>query len=99
MASKSVLSIASIAVAMSVIACAPSHAQSARRIEMAELHKKCEQGLAENKQRHVDWRKLHPDWWWWERSADRTDHPSPKPLSFVRKFINTRWCSDWALMR
>jgi hypothetical protein len=24
--------------------------------------------IGENKQRHVDWRKLHPDWWWWERS-------------------------------
>jgi hypothetical protein len=80
MASKSVLAAASIAVAISVVASAPSQAQSARQIEMAELHKKCEQGrsrracirfgilIGENRQRHTDWRKLHPDWWWWEKS-------------------------------
>jgi hypothetical protein len=34
-----------------------------------------------------------------QQLADRTDHPCPKPLAFVRKLINTRWCSDWALTR
>jgi hypothetical protein len=23
--------------------------------------------LGENRERHAEWRKLHADWWWWER--------------------------------
>jgi hypothetical protein len=23
--------------------------------------------IGENRQRHADKRRLHPDWWWWER--------------------------------
>jgi hypothetical protein len=23
--------------------------------------------LGQNQERHAEWRRLHPDWWWWER--------------------------------
>jgi hypothetical protein len=23
--------------------------------------------IGENRRRHAEWRRLHPEWWWWER--------------------------------
>jgi hypothetical protein len=42
------------------------------------LHQLCNQGdrracvrfgilIGENRQRHPDWRRVHADWFWWER--------------------------------
>ena len=52
-------------------------AQSAREAEMIGFHQLCNKGdrkacvrfgimIGENRERHVEWRRLHPDWWWWE---------------------------------
>ena len=49
-----------------------------REAEIVGLHQLCDRGdrkacvrfgmlLGESKERHVEWRRLHPDWWWWER--------------------------------
>lgn len=46
--------------------------------ELTRLHGLCNQGyrpacirfgviLGRNQERHAEWRRLHPDWWWWER--------------------------------
>jgi hypothetical protein len=53
-------------------------AQSARDAELIGFHQLCDKGdrkacirfgimLGENRQRHADWRKAHPEFWWWER--------------------------------
>jgi hypothetical protein len=53
-------------------------AQNAREAEMIGFHQLCERGdrkacvrfgmlLGENRARHGEWRRLHADWWWWER--------------------------------
>jgi hypothetical protein len=53
-------------------------AQSATEAEMIGFHQLCEKGdrracvrfgilIGENRQRHADWRRLHADWWWWEK--------------------------------
>jgi hypothetical protein len=53
-------------------------AQSAREAELIGFHQLCNKGdrkacirfgimLGENRERHAEWRKLHADWWWWER--------------------------------
>jgi tRNA(Arg) A34 adenosine deaminase TadA len=52
-------------------------AQNAREAELIGFHQLCDKGdrkacirfgimLGENRQRHVDWRKAHPEFWWWE---------------------------------
>jgi hypothetical protein len=57
---------------------APARAQHAREAEMIGFHQLCERGdrkacirfgmmLGENRARHAEWRRLHPDWWHWER--------------------------------
>jgi hypothetical protein len=49
----------------------------AREAEMLGLRDLCNKGdrkacvrfgefLGEAKERHAEWRKTHPDWWWWE---------------------------------
>jgi hypothetical protein len=56
----------------------PGQAQSDREAEIIGFHQLCEKGdrracvrfgilIGENKQRHADCRRLHTDWWWWER--------------------------------
>jgi hypothetical protein len=56
----------------------PARAQPNIEAEMIGLHQLCNQGdrracvrfgilIGENRQRHADWRRLHADWWWWER--------------------------------
>jgi hypothetical protein len=45
---------------------------------MIGFHQMCERGdrracvrfgimLGENRARHAEWRRLHANWWWWER--------------------------------
>jgi hypothetical protein len=54
------------------------HAQSAREAEMIGFHQLCNKGdrkacirfgimIGENRERHVEWRRAHPEFWWWER--------------------------------
>jgi hypothetical protein len=46
--------------------------------EMHRLHEACDHGdrgacvrfgiiLGENRERHEEWRRTHPEYWWWER--------------------------------
>jgi hypothetical protein len=55
----------------------PAHAQDAVEAEMIGYHQLCQKGdrkacirfgilIGRNEQRHVDWRRAHADWWWWE---------------------------------
>ncbi len=54
----------------------PSQAQGFEE-RMHRLHVACERGerhacvqfgimIGENRERHVEWRRTHPEWWWWE---------------------------------
>ena len=70
---------AGVAIVVAVAARAPpAHAQGNIEAEMIGFHQLCDRGdkracirfgilIGENRQRHADWRRLHPDWWWWER--------------------------------
>jgi hypothetical protein len=61
------------------VATTPADAQQGRRqAEMARLHRLCNQNykpacirfgimIGENRGRTAEWRREHPDWWWWER--------------------------------
>ena len=53
-------------------------AQSAREAEMIGFHQLCNKGdrkacirfgimIGENRERHAEWRRSHPEFWWWER--------------------------------
>ena len=55
-----------------------AQAQPNIEAEVIGLHQLCNQGdrracvrfgilIGENRQRHADWRRLHADWFWWER--------------------------------
>ena len=57
---------------------APALAQSARDAEIVGFHQLCDKGdrracvrfgilIGQNQERHAEWRRLHPEWWWWER--------------------------------
>jgi hypothetical protein len=59
-------------------ALSPAHAQSAREAEIVGFPQLCEKGdrracvhfgilIGENRAAHAEWRRVHPDWWWWER--------------------------------
>ena len=79
MFAKSLLVAAAIAFAGAVVAYSPPvRAQGNIEAEMIGFHQLCDRGdkracirfgilIGENRQRHADWRRLHPDWWWWER--------------------------------
>jgi hypothetical protein len=65
------------AVAGSVPMSAPAHAQDARQAELIGYHVACNAGdrkacirfgmlLGEMRERHAEWRRLHPEFWWWE---------------------------------
>jgi hypothetical protein len=70
---------AGVAIVVAVAAHAPpAQAQGNIEAEMIGFHQLCDRGdkracirfgilIGENRQRHADWRRLHPDWWWWER--------------------------------
>ena len=56
----------------------PVAAQGAREAEMIGFHQLCDRGdrkacirfgimIGENRERHAEWRRLHPEFWWWER--------------------------------
>ncbi len=60
------------------IVATPAHAQDAVEAEMVGYHQLCQKGdrkacirfgilIGRNEQRHADWRRVHADWWWWER--------------------------------
>ena len=79
MPGKLVLGAAALSVVgIAAIASSGVRAQSAREAEMIGFHQLCEKGdrkacirfgimIGENRERHAEWRRLHPDWWWWER--------------------------------
>ena len=68
-----------VAVAAAVLAPATAaKAQSAREAELIGFHQLCEKGdrracvrfgimIGENRERHAEWRRLHHEWFWWER--------------------------------
>jgi hypothetical protein len=73
----------SVAVALAVVAggalssLSPARAQDAQA-EMIGLHQLCDHGdrkacvkfgimLGRQQERHAEWRRLHPEWFWWER--------------------------------
>ena len=75
---KSLLAAAAFAGALAGTTWAPVAAQGAREAEMIGFHQLCERGdrkacirfgimLGENRGRHAEWRRMHADWFWWER--------------------------------
>ena len=53
-------------------------ALSVREAEMIGFHQLCFRGdrkacvrfgimIGENRERHAEWRRAHPEFWWWER--------------------------------
>jgi hypothetical protein len=53
-------------------------AQNAREAELIGFHQLCEKGdrracvrfgiiIGESRERHAEWRRLHREWFWWER--------------------------------
>lgn len=73
------LLIGAAACAVLAVATTPADAQQGRRrAEMARLHGLCDQGyrpacirfgvlIGENRGRVAEWRREHPEWWWWQR--------------------------------
>jgi len=56
----------------------PAQAQMDRQAEIIGLHQLCDKGdrracvrfgilIGENRERHAEWRRAHPEWWWWEK--------------------------------
>jgi len=57
----------------------PIHAQDREReLEMHRLHEACGHGdrkacvrfgimIGESRERHAEWRRVHPEYFWWER--------------------------------
>jgi len=75
---KSMVAAAGLAAVVSGGAFSPAQAQSAAEAEMIGFHQLCNKGdrkacvrfgilIGEGRAHHADWRRLHPDWWWWER--------------------------------
>jgi len=69
--------IGAAAVLLGAIAIAPAPAQAQQRPELQRLHALCDQGyrpacirfgyiLGANRARHREWRREHPNWWWWQ---------------------------------
>jgi hypothetical protein len=73
------LLIGAVALLLVGIAASPADAQQGRRrAEMQRLHALCDQGykpacirfgimIGENRGRQEQWRRDHPNWYWWER--------------------------------
>jgi hypothetical protein len=70
--------LAGLAISILAGALAPAQAQSARDAEILGFHQLCDKGdrkacvrfgilIGQNQERHAEWRRLHPEWWWWER--------------------------------
>ena len=73
-----VASTMAVALAASVPLSVGARAQDARQAEMLGFHQLCDHGdrkacirfgmlLGQNQERHAEWRKSHPEFWWWER--------------------------------
>jgi len=67
-----------ISILAGALAPAPTLAQNARDAELVGFHQLCDKGdrkacirfgilIGQNQERHAEWRRLHPEWWWWER--------------------------------
>jgi len=81
MISKPLMAALSLAIVVSAAGAArptPARAQDGVEAEMIGYHQLCQKGdrracirfgilIGRNEQRHADWRRLHADWWWWER--------------------------------
>ncbi len=72
------LAFAVIASATAAIGSTSARAQDGVEAEMIGFHQLCQKGdrracvrfgilIGRNEQRHADWRRVHADWWWWER--------------------------------
>ncbi len=64
--------------AASAMPATAAKAQNVREAELIGFHQLCEKGdrracvrfgimIGENRGRHAEWRRLHRDWFWWER--------------------------------
>jgi hypothetical protein len=78
MISKSLLAATGIAVALFVASDLPVYAQSAAEAEIIGFNQLCDKGdrracvrfgilIGENRERHAEWRRIHPEWWWWDK--------------------------------
>jgi hypothetical protein len=78
MSSKLMLLAASAALSLGVLSSAPPAQAQDRDDVMRHLHYDCDRGdrracvrfgimIGENHERHEEWRRTHPDWFWWER--------------------------------
>jgi hypothetical protein len=67
-----------IAIAAGIPMSVAARAQDARQAELIGFHQLCDKGdrkacvrfgmlLGEMRERHAEWRKAHPEFWWWER--------------------------------
>ena len=65
-----------ISILAGALAPAPTLAQNARDAELVGFHQLCYKGdrkacirfgilIGQNQERHAEWRRLHPEWWWW----------------------------------
>jgi hypothetical protein len=79
MRSKLLLVASTIAVAMaaSIPMSVTARAQDARQAELLGYHQLCDHGdrkacirfgmmLGQNMDHHAEWRRTHPEFWWWE---------------------------------
>jgi len=66
-----------IAGTCAIVSTAPARAQDVQA-ELLGLHQLCDHGdrracvrfgmiLGRLQERHVEWRRVHPEWFWWER--------------------------------
>jgi hypothetical protein len=78
MARNLLIGAAAAALLLAGVAVAPAPAQAQAQPQLLRLRALCDQGykpacirfgylLALNRRRWAEWRRLHPDWWWWER--------------------------------
>jgi hypothetical protein len=67
-----------VAIAASFSMSVAARAQDARQAELVGFHQLCDHGdrkacvrfgmmLGEMKEHHAEWRRSHPEFWWWER--------------------------------
>ena len=75
---KKLLLVAAGALPLVVFAVQPAPAQPNRDERMRALHHECDRGdrracvqfgvmIGESREHHAEWRRSHPEWWWWER--------------------------------
>jgi hypothetical protein len=72
------------ALVLGTVAMTPNAAQAQRhwQPELQRQHALCDQGyrpacirfgeiLGANQNRHAEWRRAHPNWWWWQPYVGR----------------------------